>query len=1764
MSIFHRSTEWVAKHKRHHHVALIALALVVASGTVYTFRQGIVEAATYTFTQSSWLGGLTANMPTHTSNRSNWLEYSATSTSIAVNGAGVSLAIASNSVTDDAFTTGTHAGTKVNGAGAGATVGLNTFGTLTPLSPATVAAGDRPNSIVVSPDGLHAYATNYGAGISQYSRNPSTGALTPLSPPTVVTGSIPMGVVISADGGYVYTANYSGDSVSIFSRNATTGQLASLGAAVAGDGPSGLSIAQDGTSIYVTHSIGSANNTVYQLARNTSTGMLSAMVPATIGTGTNPQSSAVSPDGTSVYVGNSSATTLNMFTRNTTTGLLTAMVPATVVASTNVYGVAVSPDGASAYASSYGTIYQYARNTTTGVLTALAPATVAAGGGSKWIIVSPDGASVYTADATGNTVSQFTRNTTTGALTALSPATVAASTGATGIGISPDGTSVYTANYGANTISQYSRAASTSGTFTSQVFNMGSAASPTNITYATTLNGQTLTMDVRAGSTASPDGSWTAWQTGIASGASLAAFSGYQYIQYRVNLSTANPALTPTLNTVVISYEISAASADLTSSKYDTESSANVFSNILWTATNTSVTETVKLQVRSSADGATWTGWCGVANTCDGNDYFTVSTGVVGGISVGHPLITGGNDRYLQYKAFLTSAGAITPTITSVSLQYIVNAPPEIANVAASQGADGVVTVTYDVADSDNTLGNTVDITLEYCSASCATGAEIWATAVSVSGNVSTGVPLGTGRSIQWSPSVDYPGQFKDGIQKMRVKADDHAIANSLGYGTSNVFTLSTIQPAVSATLDSSGTQDVVTITATSVNTLEYRLCNAADFAPCVAWTPITSGVATPVNWTATGAPNAETVYLQVRDQFGNTTSRTITALATPTSLLAADVSNPTAGSFGETVSWMVVPGAVSYRLYSGASADASTPPASYLLLASPVANMYNHNITTATTSARWYRVAAVNSNGDVSNLTTAMSNGDVPDSFGTSIADTSAPTVSSVSVPSGTIRNTSAVVEFTTNELATAKVFYGTVYDASCNYAASVETAYYVTAQSVTLTGLTSDSTYYYCVKTTDVLGNMSTPLDSGSFATLGGPVITSVADTNTTDNSTTIFWNSSTSSDSYVYYSTSPSLSEPKVAGSATMVSESATPGVFQHQVGLSGLTAGTTYYYLVKSTDSLGNITTDTKNGAYYDFVTTVDTTSPLVSNIATPVKSSTAVVVVWETDEPSTSQVLYGTSSGDRSRFVANDVTKSIYHVVTLSSATNNSGIAGGTNELAPSTTYYYVVKSADAAGNITTSAEQTVTTSETGAVTIVTVSVGGGGGGSSVDATPPFIANVNVKEVTPFGATVTFETNEQAISFVEYGKDTAYGDSAGSSSYLNNHTVKLRGLTMGTDYHVRVKAVDHGGNMSTSADQLLKTSFISENLLDLANVDNIEAFQKEIENAIESILPSLVPPFVSKPQIGEITESGATVTFKTNIKSYPIVAFVEDSLYDATKENPYTSEVADTEAKATDHSIKLTGLKQNTKYHLDARAFSLPKVIGKAGDVTFVTKAAKIQGSIVERKKDSFTVVWTTDKKTSSIVEFKNKKTGITERRTDNTKSTPHSMKIENLPSGTTYDVEISGVNEEGNTVEAGAPLTVTTSRDTTAPTISGFKVDNALVPGRTDRIQTIVSWTTDEPANATVYYEEGTGVAGEEKELANKNEALDAYVLNHSVILPNLKPGTIYRIKVTSNDDSNNNASFGPRTIITPRQTESITDIIFKNFEDSFKFLREI
>ncbi|MFA7191909.1 MAG: Calx-beta domain-containing protein [Candidatus Paceibacterota bacterium] len=642
---------------------------------------------------------------------------------------------------------------------------------------------------------------------------------------------------------------------------------------------------------------------------------------------------------------------------------------------------------------------------------------------------------------------------------------------------------------------------------------------------------------------------------------------------------------------------------------------------------------------------------------------------------------------------------------------------------------------------------------------------------------------------------------------------------------------------------------------------------------------------------------------------------------------------------------------------------------------------------------------------------------------------------------------------------------------------------------------------------------------------------------------------------------------------------------PGV-TYTISSNSSTAGVSggdVIYTVTYTEGIGGTVTGTATR------TVEDSAPPTISNISTPVIKSDVVMVSWNTNERSNTQVYWSTNTFEKNEegLVTEDILGDPNNGYSSSALRDDSDKQAThwalMDSLTATTTYYYVVVSEDGSGNIAISPEQEVETVAAGQV--IVVNSGGGGGSSGVAlsvyealqkelaelkknnmfgiTTLPVISNIKVSDVTAFGATVTFDTDRLTVAGVDYGKTKDFGKTEGNFKWSTNHKINIGGLTVGTDYYYGIAVVDKYSNVAVSIGdkQVFKTKFFSENLDEINKIENVEQFQNEIESSIESILPSLVPPFVEAPVVTDITEDSAVITYKTNIKGFSLVGYATDDYYDETKDNPYNGEVSDTTSKVTIHKVKLINLKSNTKYHFSAKAFSLPQIVGKSKDFTFITKASKIKVSVTNLTKNSFTVSWSTNSKTSSIVEYKNLKTGKVNKRTDDIRSTGHVVKIENLDPGTLYQVDVSGLNDIGNTVESAGTITIKTSTDVTAPAISKVKVDSSLVVGRNDKTQTIISWKTDEPSTSVVYYEEGSG--SPDKPLANKQEDTEL-TLNHVVILTTLKPGTVYRFQVASSDDAKNVKKLPIRTIITPRPSESIVDVIFKNFNESFNFINNV
>jgi len=104
-----------------------------------------------------------------------------------------------------------------------------------------------------------------------------------------------------------------------------------------------------------------------------------------------------------------------------------------------------------------------------------------------------------------------------------------------------------------------------------------------------------------------------------------------------------------------------------------------------------------------------------------------------------------------------------------------------------------------------------------------------------------------------------------------------------------------------------------------------------------------------------------------------------------------------------------------------------------------------------------------------------------------------------------------------------------------------------------------------------------------------------------------------------------------------------------------------------------------------------------------------------------------------------------------------------------------------------------------------ALLAATAGVISGGGSPPPDTTPPVISGVAAAPVSS-GANITWATNENSDTQVEYGTTTAYGSSTTlNPNLVTAHPQALGSLASATLHHYRVKSRDAAGNLAVSAD-----------------------------------------------------------------------------------------------------------------------------------------------------------------------------------------------------------------------------------------------------------------------------------------------------------------------------------------------------------------------
>jgi len=283
------------------------------------------------------------------------------------------------------------------------------------------------------------------------------------------------------------------------------------------------------------------------------------------------------------------------------------------------------------------------------------------------------------------------------------------------------------------------------------------------------------------------------------------------------------------------------------------------------------------------------------------------------------------------------------------------------------------------------------------------------------------------------------------------------------------------------------------------------------------------------------------------------------------------------------------------------------------------------------------------------------------------------APTVKDVVAKN--IGLSSAIVQFTSKDASKVKIYYGTT--TSFGGVKEISTSTSETTYTVELTGLLDGTKYYYKINTFDSDNSEyeGTVLD---FTTLPRPRITNVRIqqvANTAQSTILVTWTTNTDVSSIVTY-----YPEGNTADARDEVNVALTKG--EHKMIVRGLAPQTDYILVVKGRDKIGNeAVSDTQR-----VTTATDTRPPQISEFhvegaVIPPTASTAqesmaqLIVSWNTDEPSTSQVEFGEGTGTTySSKTQEDSNLTYNHLVIISGLT-------------PSKVYHVRAVSKDKAGNL---------------------------------------------------------------------------------------------------------------------------------------------------------------------------------------------------------------------------------------------------------------------------------------------------------------------------------------------------------------------------------------------------------------------------------------------------------------------------------------------
>lgn len=207
------------------------------------------------------------------------------------------------------------------------------------------------------------------------------------------------------------------------------------------------------------------------------------------------------------------------------------------------------------------------------------------------------------------------------------------------------------------------------------------------------------------------------------------------------------------------------------------------------------------------------------------------------------------------------------------------------------------------------------------------------------------------------------------------------------------------------------------------------------------------------------------------------------------------------------------------------------------------------------------------------------------------------------------------------------------------------------------------------------------------------------------------------------------------------------------------------------------------------------------------------------------------------------------------------------------------------------------------------------------------------------------AVITWSTGRLAYGAVEYGKTTSYESSVAETVGVTSHSIKLTGLTPGTEYHYRVQALDDSVLMG---------------------------YDRENAYSSDYTFTTSATPTISDVTASDLTLSSVVVNWSAVSLASASIEYGESTAYGST--------VAVGVGTSGTYSTKLTNLTDSTSYHFRIRATDIDGTDITSDDYSFTTLTFPKVTAVVFKTDQAqngtaISLAWSTNVPTTSELEY---------------------------------------------------------------------------------------------------------------------------------------------------------------------------------------------